>query len=179
MRFQVKLLRSATALIAVSLVALSFLALAAASATAFLDRYAGSFAASGTILEGPDANSHQVRCRFMASRQGATGLSLRGTCRAYLIISRSVAVDLAWDPLSGRVTGTYTGSRVGTAQLAGRQMGADFDLTIKWPKPLYGDMTAILKVANVDSDRFRIVVMDRIGVNGPVRATTDLTLLRL
>ena len=58
-------------------------------------------------------------------------------------------------------------------------MGADFDLTIKWPKPLYGDMTAILKVANVDSDRFRIVVMDHIGVNGPVRATTDLTLSRL
>jgi hypothetical protein len=148
------------------------------AAPAVLDRYTGSFSASGTILEGPNANSHQVRCHFTASRQGAAGLSLRGTCRAYLIISRSVSVDLAWDPQSGRVTGTYTGSRVGTAQLTGRQMGADFDLTLQWPKPLYGDTTANMSVASLDPDRFRVVVMDRIGLNGPVRATTDLTLLR-
>lgn len=87
-------------------------------------------------------------------------------------------MDLDWNPRTGRVTGTYTGSRVGTAQLTGRQMGGDFDLTINWPKPLYGDTTADLRVASVDVNRFRIVVMDRIGVNGPVRATTDLTLLR-
>jgi hypothetical protein len=143
-----------------------------------LDRYLGSFAASGTILEGPNANSHQVQCRFTALRQGATSLSFRGTCRAFLIITRSISVDLAWDPQSGRVTGTYTGSRVGTAQLSGRQMGTDLDLTITWPKPLYGDTTANLRVASVDADRLRIIVMDRIGVGGPVRATTDLALMR-
>jgi hypothetical protein len=85
---------------------------------------------------------------------------------------------LSWDPRSGKVTGTYTGSRVGTAQLTGRQAGTDFDLVIEWPKPLYGDMTAQMKVVSLDEDRFRIVVTDRIGANGPVRATTDLTLLR-
>jgi hypothetical protein len=85
---------------------------------------------------------------------------------------------LSWDPRSGKVTGTYTGSRVGTAQLTGRQAGTDFDLAIEWPKPLYGDTTAQMKVVSLDSDRFRIVVTDRIGANGPVRATTDLTLLR-
>lgn len=150
----------------------------ASAATAVLDRYAGSFAASGTISVGPDANSHRVRCRFTATRQGATGLSLRGICRAYLIISRSISVTLAWDPQSDRVTGTYTGSRVGTAQLTGRLVGANIDLTIEWPKPLYGDTTAQLTVASTAPDRFRILVMDRIGVDGPVRATTDLTLLR-
>ncbi|WP_274597195.1 hypothetical protein [Microvirga tunisiensis] len=36
----------------------------------------------------------------------------------------------------------------------------------------YGDTTAQMKVASLDPDRFRI------GVNGPIRATTDLTLLR-
>lgn len=56
--------------------------------------------------------------------------------------------------------------------------GGGFDLTITWPKPLYGDTTATLRVASLDPDRFRILVMDRIGVNGPVRATTALTLLR-
>jgi hypothetical protein len=150
----------------------------AGAATMVLDRYAGSFTASGTILEGPDANSHQVRCHFTASRQGATGLLLRGTCRAYLVLSRSISVDLTWDPRSGRVTGTYTGSRVGTAQLEGRQAGAGLDLTLTWPTPLYGDTTANLRVASLHSDRYRVVAMDRIGTDGPVRATTDLTLVR-
>jgi hypothetical protein len=150
----------------------------AGAATMVLDRYTGSFAASGTILEGPSASPHQVRCHFTASRQGAMGLSLRGTCRAYLVLSRSISVDLTWDPQSNRVTGTYTGSRVGTAQLEGRQAGADLDLTLTWPAPLYGDTTANLRVASLRSDRYRIVVRDRIGANGPVRATTDLTLVR-
>jgi hypothetical protein len=80
-----------------------------------IEQYAGSFSASGTILEGPDADSRQVRYRFTSLQQGATGLSLQGTCRAYLIISRSISANLNWDPRSGQVTGTYTGSRVGTA----------------------------------------------------------------
>jgi hypothetical protein len=148
------------------------------AAPSALDRYAGSFSASGTVLEGPNADSHQVRCRFNSVQQGTTGLSLQGTCWAYLIIPRSISADLNWDSRSGQITGTYTGSRVGTAQLRGRQVGTDFDLMIEWPKPLYGDTTAHMQVASLDPDRVRIVVTDRIGPNGPVRATTDLTLLR-
>jgi hypothetical protein len=151
---------------------------AVSAAPVVLDRYAGAFLASGSVLEGPNAALHQVRCRFNSVKQGATGLSLQGTCWAYLIISRSISADLSWDPQSGQVTGTYTGSRVGTAQLKGRQVGADFDLTIEWPKPLYGDTTARMRVASLDPDRVQIVVTDRIGPNGPIRATTDLTLLR-
>lgn len=150
----------------------------AGAATAVLNRYTGSFVASGTVLEGPSANLRQVTCFFSTLRQGQTGLSLRGTCSAYLIITRSVSVDLEWDPHSGQVTGSYSGSRVGTAQLTGRQIQGNFYLTINWPKPLYGDTTAELRVSIIDPDRFRIVVMDHIGVDGPVRATTDLILLR-
>ena len=130
------------------------------------------------MLEGPSANAYEVRCRFTASQQGATGLSLNGTCRAYVIMSRSISADITWDPRSGRVIGRYTGSRVGTAQLTGRQSGADFDLTITWPKPLYGDTTAQMRVTSLDPNQIRIVVLDNIGVNGPVRATTNLTLVR-
>jgi hypothetical protein len=157
---------------------LSLLAGDADADPALLERYAGTFSGSRTIVEGPNADSHHVRCRFTILQQGATGLSLQGTCRAYLVIARSISADLAWDPRSRRVTGTYTGARVGTARLSGRQVGTDFDLTIEWPRPLYGDTTAQMKVASLDEDRFRIVVTDRIGANGPVRATTDLTLLR-
>ena len=157
---------------------LSLLAGYASAAPAALDRYAGSFSGSGSIVEGPNATSHQVRCHFTILQQGATSLSLQGICRAYLIISRSISANLAWDPRSGQVSGTYTGSRVGTALLRGRQVGTDFDLTIEWPRPLYGDTRARMRVASLDPSRFRIVVTDRIGENGPIRATTDLTLLR-
>ncbi|MCB8819423.1 hypothetical protein [Microvirga rosea] len=157
---------------------LSLLAGNADADPTLLERYAGTFLGAGTIVEGPNADSHPVRCRFTILQQGATGLSLQGMCEAYLIVSRSISAYLAWDPRSGRVNGTYTGSRVGTAHLTGQQAAADFDLTIEWPKPLYGDTTAQMKVASLGPDSFRIVVTDRIGVNGPVRATTDLTLLR-
>lgn len=148
------------------------------AAPAVFDLYAGSFSGTGTILEGPDANSHRVTCLFTIHQLGETGLSLQGTCRAYLLLARSVSARLFWDPRSGQVTGTYTGSRVGTAQLRGRQDGTGFDLAIEWPRPLYGDTRARMQVASLDPNRFRIVVTDRIGENGPVRATTDLMLVR-
>jgi hypothetical protein len=107
-----------------------------------LDRFVGSFSASGTVVEGPNANSHQARCSFTASQQGAVGLALRGTCWAYLVMSRSISADLVLDVRSGKVTGTYTGARVGTARLIGRKRGAALDLVINWPAPVYGDMTA-------------------------------------
>jgi hypothetical protein len=68
-------------------------------------------------------------------------------------------------------------SRVGIAQPRGRQDATDFDLMIEWPRHLYGGMTAQMKVASLAPDRVRIVVTDRIGPNGPIRATTDLALL--
>jgi hypothetical protein len=150
----------------------------AGAATTAFDRYAGVFSASGTVVEGPAATSHQVRCRFTTAQQGTAGFSLQGTCWAYLVLSRSISANLMGDPTSGKVTGTYTGSRVGTARLTGRQVGANFDLEIEWPKPLYGDTTATMRIVSLDPDRFRIVVTDRIGLDGLVRSTTDLTLVR-
>jgi hypothetical protein len=73
----------------------------AGAAPAVFDLYAGSFSGSGTIVEGPDADSHQVRCRFTILQQGPAGLSLQGTCWAYLIIARSVSARLSWAPRSG------------------------------------------------------------------------------
>jgi hypothetical protein len=143
-----------------------------------LDRFVGSFAASGTVVEGPNASSHQVRCGFTALRQGAAGLALRGTCRAYLVMSRSISADLVLDTRSGRVTGTYTGARVGTARLIGRRRGEALDLVINWPAPVYGDTTANLRIVSLDPNRLRIEVIDRIGASGPIRATTDLLLVR-
>jgi hypothetical protein len=52
------------------------------------------------------------------------------------------------------------------------------DMVITWPAPVYGDTTASMTIAKIDQDRLRIVVMDRIGPDGPQRATTDLSLAK-
>lgn len=142
------------------------------------ERFTGSFSATGSIVEGPNADAHPVRCNFVAARQGASRLGLRGTCSAYLVIARSVSADLVLDPGSGRVTGTYTGARVGTARLTGRQQGRVISLSILWPAPVFGTMTSAMTIASLDPNRLRIVVLSRIGTDGPVRATTDLLLQR-
>jgi hypothetical protein len=41
-----------------------------------------------------------------------------------------------------------------------------------------GDATANMRIVSLNPPRFRIAVLNRIGANGPVRATTDLLLVR-
>jgi hypothetical protein len=143
-----------------------------------LDRFTGSYSGSGTVTEGPNASIHSVRCRFSASQRGAAGLALRGTCSAYAIISRSISADLTLDARSGRVTGTYTGARVGPASLSGSRQGSALDLVINWPRPVFGNMTSRMRILSPTPESMRIVVLSRIGSNGPVRPTTDLVLVR-
>jgi hypothetical protein len=140
--------------------------------------FTGSFSGSGTVVEGPNASTHQVRCSFRASRQGASGLAFRGTCSAYSIVLRSISADLVFDARSSEVAGTYTGARVGPASLSGKRQGSAFNLVIDWPKPVFGNMTSELRIASPKPESLRIIVLSRIGVNGPVRPITDLVLVR-
>jgi hypothetical protein len=143
-----------------------------------LDSFTGSFSGAGTVLEGPNATIRQVRCNFNSSRQGGSSLALRGTCSAYAIVSRSISADLSVDSKTGRVVGTYTGARVGSASLSGRRQGSALNLVVNWPKPVFGNMTAQMQIDGSEPERLRIVVLSRVGENGPVRATTDLVLHR-
>jgi len=159
-------------------VASTMAALPAESQAAPLSRFTGSFSASGTVVLGPSATEHHVNCDFRATSQGDRSIVLRGTCRAYLIISRAVAADLVLAPDDSRVTGTYTGARVGPASLSGRMRGNAIDLVITWPQPVYGDTRAAMRIVSPSPDQMRITVTDRIGAGGPMRTTTDLTLTR-
>jgi hypothetical protein len=159
-------------------VALAMAGLTVAAKAAPLDRFTGRFSATGTVVEGPNATEHRVNCDFRAATEGERGVVLRGTCRAYLIISRAIAASLVLAPDNSRVTGTYTGSRVGPARLFGRMRGNAIDLVITWPQPLYGDTRANMRIVSPSPDQMRITVTDRIGAGGPMRTTTDLTLTR-
>ena len=142
------------------------------------DLFTGSFSATGTVVEGPRAESHSVTCSFVSSPNRPTSFGLRGKCWAYRVFSRSISADLALDPRSGRVTGTYIGARVGTARLSGQQQGSLIKLSIIWPAPVFGNMTSAMTIARNDHNHLRITVLSRIGADGPIRATTDLLLRR-
>jgi len=143
-----------------------------------LDAFTGSFRASGMVADGPDATRHSVRCNFTIQHQGVDRVSLEGTCWAYLIFSRSISADVALNPQSGRLTGTYTEVSNGTSRLDGRLEGATIVVIINWPKPVYGDLTANLRVFSLGRDRLQFIVTDRFGADRQMRVTTDLTLTR-
>jgi hypothetical protein len=143
-----------------------------------LDSFTGSFSGTGTVVEGPNATEREVRCRFNSSRQGGSGLALRGTCWAYAIMSRSISADLVFNSKTGRVVGTYAGARVGPARLSGRRRGSALDLVVNWPKPVHGSMTARMRIERSGPERLRILVLSRVGEDSPVRPTTDLVLHR-
>ena len=90
--------------------------LAASAAAAPLDRYTGSFNAEGVVADGPDATPREVSCDFKVLQRHPNQIALDGTCWAYLIFSRSVSADLLLNPQSGRITGTYMGSKVGSGR---------------------------------------------------------------
>ena len=150
--------------------------LVASAAAAPLYRYTGSFNAEGVVADGPDATPREVSCDFKVLQRHPNQIALDGTCWAYLIFSRSVSADLSVDPQSGRVTGTYTGSRVGPARLTGRLEGPAIDVLINWPQPVNGQMTADMRIVSLDPDRLQILT-DRGGQGAP-RVTTNLTLAR-
>lgn len=151
--------------------------LAVSAAAAPLDRYTGSFNAEGVVADGPDATPREVSCDFKVLQRHPNQIALDGTCWAYLIFSRSVSADLSVDPRSGRVTGTYTGSRVGPARLTGRLDGPAIDVLINWPQPVNGQMTADMRIVSLAPDRLQILVTDRGGQGAP-RVTTNLALAR-
>lgn len=142
-----------------------------------LDRYTGSFDAEGMVADGPDATPREVSCDFKVQQRRPNQLALDGTCWAYLIFSRSVSADLSLNPQSGRMIGTYTGSKVGPARLTGQLEGPTIDVLINWPQPVNGHMTADMRIVSLGPDRLQILVTDS-GEHGVPRVTTDLSLAR-
>lgn len=151
--------------------------LTASAAATPLDRFTGSFNAEGVIADGPDATPREVSCDFKVLQRHPNQIALDGTCWAYLIFSRSVSADLSLNPQSGRVTGTYTGSKVGPARLTGQLEGPTINVLINWPQPVNGHMTADMRIVSLGPDRLQILVTDR-GEQGGPRVTTNLTLAR-
>lgn len=159
------------------LAAATFAGAAEAAEEEFLNQFAGSWSGSGTVQVRFEQKPRKVKCDLEGSHDGRS-VTIDGTCRAHLIFSRRIGVDVA--PASGGAdyTGTYTGSKAGPAQLSGERQGSGLTFTINWPKEINGDRIAMMRVISEGGRRLRILVFDQVDGRGELRPTTELVLAR-
>ncbi|WP_294644946.1 hypothetical protein [uncultured Aureimonas sp.] len=90
---------------------------------------------------------------------------------------REIGADIRFDPASGRLTGSYTGSTKGVSRLTnGRLQGDTLTLTLTYPATVHGDRTATMTIRNAGGGTFSLAVTD--DVDGTTRRTSDITLRR-
>ncbi|WP_139315253.1 hypothetical protein [Mongoliimonas terrestris] len=140
-----------------------------------LDRFNQRWSGKGSVQRNAESDPQTVSCDLSGKRTG-NQVAIAGTCRAYLVFSRTIAANLTIDPDTGAVTGTYTGSRVGVASLSGTIKGDTVELAMRWPKPVNGDTRAAMVIRTAADGSLRIVVSDALTPGGPQTAVTDVAL---
>lgn len=148
-----------------------------AAETDFLERFRGNWAGSGKVQREGASQPRQVTCS-VTGNPIENRISAQGNCRAALVFSRSIGVDLVYDPRSGTYRGTYTGSRIGPARLIGTRSGDAVNLRIEWPRPINGDTRAAMVIRNDGQGTLRITVADNLTPGGPIQQTSEITLAR-
>jgi hypothetical protein len=142
----------------------------------FLRSFQGDFAGKGTVKVTTDAPTVNVSCRFNSDAT-PTSLSLDGTCRGLVLVTRDISADLK---SSGtKYTGTYVGSRTGPAQLSGSRSGDAINLGIRWAKEVNGDRKARMTVEKNGENGMRLTVVDIDPKTGESVVTSRIDLQRL
>ncbi|ANY84294.1 hypothetical protein BB934_39420 (plasmid) [Microvirga ossetica] len=150
---------------------------AQASEADFLERFRGTWPGSGKVQREGGSQPRQVTCSVTGSLT-ENRISAQGQCRAVVIFSRQIGVDLVYDPRSGIYRGTYTGSRIGPARLTGTRNGDVVNLRIEWPHPVNGDTQATMAIQNGGRGTLRITVADNLTPGGPIQQTSEIILAR-
>ncbi|MBZ9733797.1 hypothetical protein LB534_09260 [Mesorhizobium sp. CA18] len=146
-----------------------------ADEAAFLRSLQGKFSGKGMVRIRTNTPVMNINCNF-TSDATADSLSLDGTCRALLIMSREIRADLKVDGAS--YTGTYIGSRSGPAGLSGSRKGDAINLDIHWAKVVNGDRNAELTVEKIGPDNMRMTVTDMDPATGQMVVTSRIDLKR-
>jgi hypothetical protein len=103
-------------------------------------------------------------------------ISASGSCRAALIVSWPIDVDLTYDPRSGTYRGTYTGPRIRPARHTGTRSGDIVNPKIEWPRPVNGDTQAAMAIRNDGRGTRRITVADDLTLGGPIQETSEIVM---
>ena len=146
-----------------------------AEEASFLRSLQGKFAGNGTVRIRTDSPVMNISCTF-TSDATATSLSLDGSCRAMLLMTREIRADLITS--GDAYSGTYVGSRSGPAGLSGSRVGNAINLDIHWAKLVNGDRDAELTVEKTGEDEMRLTVTDADPKTGKLVVTSRIDLKR-
>lgn len=143
----------------------------------FLERFRGNWFGSGKVQREGSSQPQQVTCSVMGNPT-KNRISAQGSCRAFVIFTRQIGVDVTYDPGSDIYRGTYTGARIGPARLSGTRRGDALSLRIEWPRPVNGDTQAAMVIQNDGRGTLRITVADNLTPGGPIQQTSEIVLAR-
>lgn len=148
---------------------------AVASEANFLKSLQGKWTGGGPVRIRINWVPVTVSCKFDTEADD-TALSLKGTCRGMMLMSRSISADIRYS--GARYTGWYVGPKGGKARLNGSRSGNAIDLTIHWPKMINGDRIADLTVQKVGNNGMKLTTVDIDPKSGKEVVTSELSLTR-
>lgn len=146
----------------------------AADEGAFMERFAGEWSGGGPYKRTARTPAVNIKCTLSGNRSG-NRITVGGTCRAAIVVRRAIAMDVTYDPGSGRYRGTYKGEMDGFAQLAGKRQGDTVTFDVTWPEVLNGDRSASLSISSSGDGVMHLRMRDRSSPDGPMEVMWDLT----
>jgi hypothetical protein len=158
-----------------ALPALLIAAPASADETGFLKSLAGDWTGNGMVKLGTGSTPFNVTCNF-DSRANGPRLSMKGTCRGLILVSRSVGADLKTD--GARYSGTYVGPAGGRSGLNGSRRGDTINLAVHWAKVVNGDRRADMTIRKLGDDGMKLMTIDTDPASGREVTTSDINLRR-
>lgn len=148
---------------------------ASADETGFLKSLEGNWTGKGLVKTSAQAKPLNVTCNF-DSRADGDALSMKGSCRGLLIISRSIGADLKTS--GARYSGIYIGPAGGRSSLNGARRGDTINLAVRWAKPVNGDRNADMMIQKIGSNGMKLTTIDLDPSSGQKVTTSEINLQR-
>lgn len=147
----------------------------AADEAGFLKPLDGDWTGSGKVLRKIGGAPINVSCKFNISAPGSS-ISMKGSCRGLLVVSRSVSAELA--ARGTRYSGTYVGPSGAPSQLLGSRQGGAINLAVHWARMVNGDRNANMTIRKQGGSRLTIETIDKDPNSGKSVVTSQIDLRR-
>ncbi|XWN32484.1 MAG: hypothetical protein ROR55_05025 [Devosia sp.] len=135
----------------------------------------GSWTGTGFVQKDETSKPMKVRCSVEGLHAG-NEIGFEGVCRAMMIFRRPIGAKLIQE--GDRLTGTYTGSDLGVADLDGAlEEGRTAVLTMTFPREIHGDAEAMMTIHRPKDSEFTITTTD-IMSSGEELTTSQITFAR-